>query len=75
VALTPRQSAVPLDEYSRSIRHGDRLIVIVGAEGPGLSEPVLQLADALVRIAVVEGVDSLNVVVAAGIALAALSEL
>jgi tRNA G18 (ribose-2'-O)-methylase SpoU len=72
VALTPRQSAAPLDEYSRSMRQGDRLIVIVGAEGPGLSEPVLRLADALVRIPVAEGVDSLNVVVAAGIALAAL---
>jgi tRNA G18 (ribose-2'-O)-methylase SpoU len=73
VALTPRQSAAPLDECSRLIRQEDRLIVIVGAEGPGLSEPVLRLADALVRIPVVEGVDSLNVVVAAGIALAALS--
>jgi tRNA G18 (ribose-2'-O)-methylase SpoU len=72
VALTPRRSAAALDEYSRSIRQEDRLLVIVGAEGPGLSEPVLQLADALVRIPVVEGVDSLNVVVAAGIALAAL---
>jgi tRNA G18 (ribose-2'-O)-methylase SpoU len=73
VALTPRQFATPLDEYSRSIRQGDRLIMIVGAEGPGLSEPVLQLADALIRIPLAEGVDSLNVVVAAGIALAALS--
>ena len=73
VALTPRRSAATLDEYSRSIRQEDRLIVIVGAEGPGLSEPVLRLADALVRIPVAEGVDSLNVVVAAGIALAAFS--
>jgi tRNA G18 (ribose-2'-O)-methylase SpoU len=73
VALTPRQSATPLNGYARSTRQGDRLIVIVGAEGPGLSEPVLRFADALVRIPVAEGVDSLNVVVAAGIALAALS--
>jgi tRNA G18 (ribose-2'-O)-methylase SpoU len=73
VALTPRPSAAPLDVYSRSIRQEDRLIVIVGAEGPGLSEAVLRLADALVRIPVVGGVDSLNVVVAAGIALAALA--
>ncbi len=74
VALTPRLSAVPLDECSRSIRQEDRLIVVVGAEGPGLSEPVLRLADRLIRIPLAEGVDSLNVVVAAGIALAALSE-
>jgi tRNA G18 (ribose-2'-O)-methylase SpoU len=74
VALTPSQSAVPLNEYSRSIRQGDRLIVIVGAEGPGLSDPVLRLADAAVRIPLAEGIDSLNVVVAAGIALAALQD-
>jgi tRNA G18 (ribose-2'-O)-methylase SpoU len=74
VALTPSPSAAPLNEYSRSIRQEDRLIVIVGAEGPGLSERVLRLADALVRIPVAEGVDSLNVVVAAGIALAALQD-
>jgi tRNA G18 (ribose-2'-O)-methylase SpoU len=73
VALTPRPSAVALDEYSRSIRHDDRLIVVVGAEGPGLSESVLQISDALVRIPLADGVDSLNVVVAAGIALAALA--
>jgi tRNA G18 (ribose-2'-O)-methylase SpoU len=73
VALTPKHSAATLDEYSRSIRQGDRLIVMVGAEGPGLSESVLRVADALVRIPVAQGVDSLNVVVAAGIALAALS--
>jgi tRNA G18 (ribose-2'-O)-methylase SpoU len=73
VALTPRRPAVALDEYSRTIGQGDRLIVIVGAEGPGLSEPVLRIADAMVRIPLADGVDSLNVVVAAGIALAALA--
>jgi tRNA G18 (ribose-2'-O)-methylase SpoU len=72
VALTPHVSAVPLDEYSRSVGSGERLIVMVGAEGPGLSDPVLRLADARVRIPIAAGVDSLNVVVAAGIALAAL---
>jgi tRNA G18 (ribose-2'-O)-methylase SpoU len=73
VALTPRQPAVPLDEYSRSIREDDRLIVMVGAEGAGLSDSVLQRAHVRVRIPLADGVDSLNVVVAAGIALAALS--
>ena len=72
VALTPREPAVPLGEYSRSIAQGERLIVMVGAEGIGLSDPVLQLAHVRVRIPVAAGVDSLNVVVAAGIALSAL---
>jgi tRNA G18 (ribose-2'-O)-methylase SpoU len=73
VALTPHQPAVPLAEYSRSIGPGDRLVLMVGAEGTGLSDQVMQLSDARVWIPIAEGVDSLNVVVAAGIALATLS--
>jgi tRNA G18 (ribose-2'-O)-methylase SpoU len=73
VALTPHPSATPLDEYSRSLDSGKRLLIMVGAEGAGLSAAVLQLADRVVRIPIAKEVDSLNVVVAAGIALASLS--
>ena len=72
VALTPREPALRLDEYARSLQRGQHLILLVGAEGAGLSDPVLEFADARVRIPVAASVDSLNVVVAAGIALAAL---
>jgi tRNA G18 (ribose-2'-O)-methylase SpoU len=72
VALTPHESAVPLAEYSRSIGPEERLVLMVGAEGAGLSDRVMQLSDARVRIPIANGVDSLNVVVAAGIALATL---
>ena len=41
--------------------------VLLGAEGPGLSDPALAAADHLVRIAMAPGVDSLNVATAAAI--------
>lgn len=47
-----------------------RFALLVGAEGPGLTAGALAAADDRVRIAMRAGVDSLNVVVAAGIALA-----
>ena len=42
---------------------------MVGAEGPGLDPASLEAADLRVRIPIDDAVDSLNVVVAAGIAL------
>ena len=44
-------------------------MVLVGAEGAGLDADTLALADVAVRIPIDAAVDSLNVVVAAGIAL------
>lgn len=46
--------------------------LLFGTEGPGLSAPALAAADRRVRIAMAEGVDSLNVAVSAGIALSLL---
>jgi tRNA G18 (ribose-2'-O)-methylase SpoU len=64
-ALTPRQDATPIDAYS--VHPQSRVMVVVGAEGPGLSDAVLDRADDRVRIPIAPGVDSLNVTVAAGI--------
>jgi tRNA G18 (ribose-2'-O)-methylase SpoU len=46
---------------------------VVGAEGPGLTDPVLAACDRRVRIPMADGVDSLNVATAAAIALHELS--
>lgn len=69
LALTPDQSAVPLD----SVALGDRVALLLGAEGDGLSSHWLEEADEAVCIpmsaaAMAAGVDSLNVVAAAAIA-------
>jgi tRNA G18 (ribose-2'-O)-methylase SpoU len=71
-ALTPDRSAIPLFTYARDFPADRPLILLLGAEGPGLSQASLQAADARVRISISGRVDSLNVTVAAGIALAAL---
>jgi tRNA G18 (ribose-2'-O)-methylase SpoU len=70
VALTPRAPAIPLAEVR--LRTG-RFVLMVGSEGSGLSESALGRADLQVRIPTDPAVDSLNVAVAAGIALAAIA--
>ncbi len=49
------------------------IALVVGAEGPGLSEPALAAADLRVRIPMRNDVDSLNVATAAAVALFALN--
>lgn len=73
VALTPDASATPLSSFAESLAADADLILMLGAEGPGLTPAAFEIADVKVRIPVVASVDSLNVVVAAGIALASLS--
>ncbi len=70
VALTPSPDARSIDEVTRQ-RH-ERLVLMLGAEGAGLTEETMALADLRVRIPVDPRADSLNVVAAAAIALHAL---
>ncbi len=69
LALTPRRPSVPLSTVDIS---ADRLALLVGAEGPGLTDTALAAADARVHIPMPDGVDSLNVATAAAVALYAL---
>lgn len=68
VALTPRQPALDLDEFAKA-RRPDRLALMVGTEGAGLSDEAEALSDYRVRIPIRPGIDSLNLAVAVGIAL------
>ena len=68
LALTPRPAAEPLS----SVRPTGRWAVLLGAEGPGLTDQVLARADRWVRIPMADGVDSLNVATAGAVALAQL---
>ena len=65
VAMTPRAAAEPVATLEGL---GGPVAVMLGAEGPGLSDPALQQADRWVRIPMAPGVDSLNVATAAAIA-------
>jgi tRNA G18 (ribose-2'-O)-methylase SpoU len=66
-ALALSDDAVPLDEF-RS-RQPERVALMLGAEGDGLSRTALAAADTVVRIPMAGGVDSLNVAAASAVAL------
>ena len=69
-ALALDQDAVPLDDFA--VRAPDRLALMFGAEGDGLSRAALSHADDTVTIPMAGGVDSLNVAASAAVALWAL---
>jgi tRNA G18 (ribose-2'-O)-methylase SpoU len=71
-ALTPAADAQPLATARIA---GQRVAVLLGAEGPGLSAEALAAADLSVRIPMAPGVDSLNVATAAAVAFHALAPL
>ena len=71
LALTPDPGAPSIDQYE--IEPGGRLILALGSEGTGLRPESMHYADARLRIPIDPRADSLNVVVAAGIALSRLS--
>jgi tRNA G18 (ribose-2'-O)-methylase SpoU len=70
VALTPDPAAVPIDHLAPPPRPA----LLLGAEGPGLTPGALAAADLRVRIPINPATDSLNVVVAAAIALHRLAQ-
>ncbi len=67
-AMTP----VPTAEDLWTLEIPDRVAVLLGAEGPGLTRAALAAADRLVRIPISADVDSLNVGQAAAVTFAAL---
>lgn len=71
VALTPREPSEPMHAFVRRPRP-ERIALLVGSEGPGLTPAVDGAADFCMRIPMANDVDSLNLAVAVGIALYAL---
>ncbi len=65
-ALTPQSGAVDVVDYRRT--PGDRLAILLGSEGPGLSDGAVAAADLQLRIPMSAGVDSINVGSAAAVA-------
>jgi tRNA G18 (ribose-2'-O)-methylase SpoU len=66
-ALALADDGIDLDELERSAP--ERLALVLGTEGDGLSRAALKAADLTVRIPMQHGVDSLNVAAAAAVAL------
>ncbi|WP_179498987.1 RNA methyltransferase [Leifsonia sp. AK011] len=69
-ALALADDAVSLDDFS--VAPPDRVAIVVGTEGDGLSPAALRAADTVVTIPMLHGVDSLNVASASAVALYAL---
>ncbi|NLA37198.1 MAG: RNA methyltransferase [Actinobacteria bacterium] len=68
VALTPRADSLDMDDIvARGVP--DRVALVLGAEGPGLSDATIDGCRYAVRIPMARGVDSLNVAAAAAIAM------
>jgi len=67
LAMTPDPNARTLADEAGEL--GDeKVAVLVGAEGPGLTETAMRAADVRVRIPMARGTDSLNVATAAALA-------
>lgn len=66
LALTPDEKATPMD--AAAPHRLERVALMLGAEGDGLSRRALDAADEWVRIPMAHGVDSLNVGAAAAVA-------
>jgi tRNA G18 (ribose-2'-O)-methylase SpoU len=63
VAVTPRADAVDLDSFNPP----EKIALILGTEGDGLSTHAIDQADLALRIPMRRGVDSLNVAAAAAV--------
>jgi tRNA G18 (ribose-2'-O)-methylase SpoU len=75
--LTPQEGAEPIREAARRV-NGRRVAVVLGSEGPGLTDATLASCDRQVRIPMrkaTPGVDSLNVAMTLGIALHCLGDI
>lgn len=68
LALTP--DAVSLRDFDGSAH--ERLALVLGAEGTGLTDPAIAAADTVVQIPMKHGIDSLNVAAASAVAMWAL---
>ena len=67
LAMTPDRAAPTLSDAMAKVG-GDRVAILVGAEGPGLTEAAMRASDVRVLIPMSRGTDSLNVATAAALA-------
>ena len=70
-ALTPGNDATPIDQFAAAPE--EKVALLLGAEGPGLTQPTLDLVDERLSIPMENGVDSLNVGAAAAVAFYAIT--
>lgn len=69
LALTPSSDAQDINNLAQNPPSETKIALLLGAEGPGLSPQALNAADKKVQIPLVKSADSLNIAVAAAVAL------
>ncbi|MDF1810293.1 MAG: RNA methyltransferase [Phycisphaerales bacterium] len=67
IAFTPDNNAIPIGDTPKV--GVEKPVLIFGAEGPGLSERVLECSERCVRIEMTNDVDSLNIAVSAAVSM------
>lgn len=67
MAMTPDPAAATLSEAMATL-DGDPVAILLGAEGPGLTETAMRASEVRIRIPMSRGTDSLNVATAAALA-------
>ncbi|CAN5398375.1 hypothetical protein BH09ACT7_BH09ACT7_04080 [soil metagenome] len=67
LAMTPGSRSEPLADVMPTVAD-EKVAILVGAEGPGLTDQALWASDFAVRIPMARGTDSLNVATAAALA-------
>jgi tRNA G18 (ribose-2'-O)-methylase SpoU len=66
-ALALTDDSIDLDTFAADAP--ERVALILGTEGDGLSQQTIDAADTVVRIPMMHGVDSLNVAAASAVAI------
>ncbi len=69
LAMTPSDDAVDIDEYLKTRPQDQKIAILLGAEGPGLTQQAMNASDHRIKIPLVTSADSLNISVAAAVAL------
>ena len=65
-AMALEDNSVSID--NEALKSEEKLCVIMGTEGEGLSKKTIELSDYVVKIPMAHGVDSLNVAAASSVA-------
>jgi len=69
LAMTPASDALDIDEYIQNRPPDQKIVILLGAEGPGLTKQAIDASDLRIKIPLASSADSLNISVAAAVAL------
>lgn len=69
LALTPAPDAIDINDLTKNTTPDTKYALLLGAEGPGLTQQAMDASDLRVKIPLASSADSLNISVAAAVAL------